>query len=469
MPDVVEQLDLIVIGAGPGGYVAAIRAAQLGFKVAVVEKEKTLGGTCLNVGCIPSKAMLESSHHYHSAKEEFSDHGVMIDKVKLDLAKMLKRKEKVVESITGGVDFLFKKNKVTWLKGVGSFADKNTINVTDSDGNTKQYVAKRILIATGSRPIELPFARFDHKFIVDSTDCLSFSKVPEKLIVIGGGVIGLELGSVWSRLGSEVTVVEALDYLLGSTDKGVAQEMNKILKKQGIKFHLGTKLSKVTVIKNKIELVCEQKDKELKLEADKVLVAIGRRPLTAGLSLANIGVETDPRGFIKIDSNYKTNIDGVYAIGDVVPGPMLAHKAEEEGIAVVEHMAGEKSHVNYEAIPGIVYTWPEVATLGLSEEDCKEKSIPYKLGKFFFKANGRAKAMGQTDGFVKVLAHKDTDRLLGFHIVGANASEMIAEAVMAMEYKASAEDIARSVHAHPTLAECMKEAALAALGRVIHS
>ena len=469
MNSVSDSYDVIVIGAGPGGYVCAIRAAQLGFKTACVESSATLGGTCLNVGCIPSKALLESSHHYHKASHEFSEHGIKIDRLSVDIPQMLKRKDAVVSSITDGVAGLFKKNKVSWLKGHGSIAGPGLVNVKASDGSSQNYAGKHVVIATGSIPIQIPPAKFDHKYIVDSTDALAFEQVPKELIVVGGGVIGLELGSVWLRLGAKVTVIEAQNKILGATDVGVSREMLKILKKQGMDIQLGTMLESSEVVDGKVKMRCKQKDQTVEFVGDKALIAVGRRPLTDQIGLEKVGISADSRGFIEVDKHYKTSVDGFYAIGDTIHGPMLAHKAEEEGIALAEMLAGKAGHVNYEAIASVVYTWPELASVGLTEEECKEQKIPYKSGKFYFKANGRAKAMNETQGFVKCLAHKESDRLLGVHIVGPTASELVAEAALAFEYGASAEDIARSVHAHPTLAEAMKEAALDVDKRAIHS
>jgi dihydrolipoamide dehydrogenase len=468
---ITDKFDVIVIGGGPGGYVCAIRAAQLGFKTACVEMQKTLGGTCLNIGCIPSKALLESSHHFEQAHKEFADHGIELDQIKLNLTKMLARKDSVVKGITGGVEFLFKKNKITWLKGFGSVESANTIAVSDASKSKKEYFeAKHIVLASGSVPIELPFAPFDHKFIVDSTDALNFEKVPEHLIVVGGGVIGLELGSVWRRLGAKVTVIEALDKILGNTDAEVSTTMLKIMNKQGIEFHLKTFLKKAEVKGNKVIVRCSKNEgEELSFEGDKVLIAVGRKPFNKDMGLDKLGIQMQKNGTVVVDKHFCTNVPSIYAIGDLITGPMLAHKAEEEGMALAEMLAHKAGHVNYDAIPGVVYTWPEIATVGLSEEMCKEQNIPYRKGSFNFKANGRAKAMGHTEGFVKILAHAQTDKLLGAHIIGPMASEIIAEIVIAIEYGASAEDIARSVHAHPTLCEVIKEAALDVDKRAIHA
>lgn len=469
MGELANQFDIIVIGAGPGGYVGAVRAAQLGFKTACVEMRDTLGGTCLNVGCIPSKALLESSHHFHQVNHSMDEHGINVGHVSLDLAKMIKRKDEVVTSITGGVDYLFKKNKITWLKGFGSVQSPNTVSVKNKEGDVTTYQAKYIIVATGSVPIQIPPVPFDHSYIVDSTDALNFKEIPKKLLVVGGGVIGLELGSVWQRLGAHVEIIEAQDKILGGTDVGVSKDMLKLLKKQGMTFHLKTMLEKAEIKDNQVILHCRQGDKIVEFEADKVLVAVGRRPLTENLGLKEVGVTLDERGFVSVDHNYQTNVKGVYAIGDAIPGPMLAHKAEEEGIAVVEKIAGQAGHVNYGAVANVVYTWPEIASVGWTEEECKNQGLSYNTGKFYFKANGRAKAMSSTDGYVKIIADKKTDKVLGVHIIGPMASEMISEAAIAYEYGASSEDIARSVHAHPTLAEVMKEAALDVDKRAIHS
>lgn len=463
-----ESFDVIVIGAGPGGYVCAIRAAQLGLKTACVEAADTLGGTCLNVGCIPSKALLESSHMYHVATHELSVHGIQAQGVTFDVKKMVARKATVVEGITKGVEFLFKKNKVTWLKGRGVLKSPTQVDVV-KNGEAIGYSAKHIVIATGSAPIEIQSARFDHHATIDSTDALALDSVPKHLVVIGGGVIGLELGSVWLRLGAKVTVIEAADKILGLTDGGVTAEMHKILKKQGMEIHLSTTLKSADVGVNGVSVTCKKGEENLTLSCDKLLVSVGRRPYTDGLGLESIGLERDSRGRIPVDAHYRSKFPSLYAIGDVIAGPMLAHKAEEEGIAVAEIIAGKSGHVNYEAIPSIVYTWPEIATVGKSEEELTREGVSFKKAQFPFRANGRAKAMGQVDGFVKILADSRTDRLLGVHIIGPNASELIAEVAIAFEYKASAEDLARSVHAHPTLAEAIKEAALGIDGRMIHS
>ena len=461
-----ENFDLIVIGAGPGGYVCAIRAAQLGFKTACVEARDALGGTCLNVGCIPSKALLESTHHYLQVQKEFAEHGILVEKIALDLKKMQSRKTGVVQSITNGVDFLFKKNKITWLHGWGTIEKPNTVSVKSKEGTAK-YTAKHIVIASGSEPIELPFAKFDHKFIVDSTDALTFEQVPEHLIIIGAGVIGLELGSVWSRLGAKVTFIEALKNVLGNNDLETSTALMRILQKQGMNFHLDSMLESVEVKGNRVFARC--KGKSDVFEGDKILVAIGRRPAVSRMGLDELGVKKEKNGTIMVNERFESSVKSIYAIGDSIKGPMLAHKAEEEGIALAELLAGKAGHVNYESVPNIVYTWPEVASVGISEEEAKKQGLKYKTGKFQFRANGRAKAMGNLDGFVKILADAHTDRLLGVHILGPMASELISEIAVAFEYGASAEDLARSVHAHPTLAEAVKEAALDVSKQAIHA
>jgi len=460
-----EAFDVIVIGAGPGGYVCAIRAAQLGLKVACVEKRETLGGTCLNVGCIPSKALLQSSEHYEEAQHKLAAHGVTVGSVKLDLARMLARKGEVVGANVKGVEFLFRKNKVTWLKGEGSITAPGTVSVAGKD-----YTAKHIVIASGSESIPLPGVEVDEKQIVTSTGGLELTSVPKHLVVIGGGYIGLELGSVWRRLGAEVTVVEFLDRLVPSMDLEVGKAFERILAKQGIKTKLKTKVMGATKSKKGVVLKLEPAagGAAEELTADVVLVAIGRRPYVAGLGLDKAGVALDERGRIKVDGHYATNVPGLYAIGDVITGPMLAHKAEEEGVALAEMLAGQKPHVNYGAIPGVVYTWPEVASVGETEDQLKARGVAYKVGKFPFTANGRARAMGDMDGFVKILADKATDKVLGAHIIGPDAGTLIAEMALAMEFGASAEDVARTCHAHPSLNEAVKEAALAVDGRALH-
>jgi dihydrolipoamide dehydrogenase len=461
-----ESYDLIVIGAGPGGYVAAIRAAQLGLKTACVEKRGSLGGTCLNVGCIPSKALLESSHLYAEAGNDFAKHGIKIAKVELDLKAMMARKNKVVEQLTGGIEFLFKKNKVEYVKGTAAITGPGEVTV---DGKTK-LATKRILIATGSDVMPLPGVEIDEKRIVSSTGALELGAVPKSMVVVGGGYIGLEMGSVWARLGAKVTVVEFLDRITPGMDGETAKMLQRVLSRQGLDFKLGSKVTGAKTNKSSVSLTVEPaKGGEAEtLKADIVLVAIGRRPYTEGLGLEALGVNKDNRGFIQVDKDFQTNVEGIFAIGDAIPGPMLAHKAEEEGIAAVEIMAGQHGHVNYETVPGVVYTWPEVATVGKTEEELKEAGVEYKVGKFPFTANSRAKANDDADGFVKILADAKTDWVLGAHIIGPDAGTLIHEAVMAMEFGGAAEDIARAFHAHPTLNEAVKEAALAVDGRPIH-
>jgi dihydrolipoamide dehydrogenase len=465
------SFDLIVIGAGPGGYVCAIRAAQLGLSVACVEKRETLGGTCLNVGCIPSKAMLQASERYEEAAHGgLAGFGVKVDKASLDLDAFMAHKDAVVASNVGGVEYLFKKNKITWLKGAGALTDKTTVAVTDADGKTQSYQAKSIVIATGSGSTPLPGVEVDEKQIVTSTGALSLPKVPKSMVVIGGGYIGLEMGSVWARLGAKVTVVEFLDRILPAMDGEVSKQMQRVLKKQGLEFKLKTKVTGAEKQKSGVKLTLEPAaggDAET-IKADVVLVAIGRYPYTEGLGLEAAGVELDERKRIRTDDHWRTNVEGIYAIGDVIAGPMLAHKAEEEGVAVAEILAGQAGHVTYDAIPGVVYTFPEIAQVGRTEEQLKEDGVAYKVGKFPFSANGRARAMNATDGFVKVLADKETDRILGVHILGADAGHLIAECAVAVEFGASAEDLARTSHAHPTLSEAVKEAALAVDGRPLH-
>lgn len=457
-----EQFDVVVVGSGPAGYVCAIRAAQLGMKVAIVEKHSALGGTCLNVGCIPSKAMLESSHRYHMVSHELGGHGIEVGAVKLDLAKMIGRKEAVVKQLTGGIGLLMKKNKVIVKTGWGVVKGAGVVEVEGEVLNTKN-----IIVAAGSVPVELPFAKFDHKVVVDSTDALAFDRVPEHLVVIGAGVIGLEMGSVWQRLGAKVTVVDVAARPVAVMDEDLGNEALKVFEKQGLEFLLNAKVKEITTAgKVSIELA-DGTVKELK--GDKVLVAVGRKAATAGMGLAEAGVKMTERGVIEVDGHYQTNIPGIFAIGDCIPGPMLAHKGEEEGVAVAEHLAGQKGHVNYGVIPGVVYTHPEMASTGLTEAEARAKFGDVKVGKFKFIANGRALAVDDAGGFVKVIAHKDTDELLGVHMIGHNVSELIAEAVVLLEFRASAEDLARCVHAHPTMSEAFKEAGLASQGRAIHS
>ena len=465
-----ETYDLLVIGAGPGGYVAAIRAAQLGMKVACVEKRDAMGGTCLNVGCIPSKALLESSEHFHMAREGLGVHGVKVSGVKLDLKAMLSRKDQVVGELTRGVGGLLKKNKVDVFEGAAKLASPTSVTVTPArKGGKKQTLdAKQILIASGSEAMELPFAKFDEKQIVSSTGALELKKVPRHLIVIGAGVIGLELGSVWRRLGAEVTVVEMLPKLLGPLDRQITNMAQRVFTKQGFTFHLNTRVTGVEKKGGQVVVTAQKDGEAFKLKGDVLLVAIGRRPYADGLGLGEAGVDLDPQGRILVNQDFRTSVPSVYAIGDVIAGPMLAHKASEEGIAVAEKLAGRVSHITYEAIPWIVYTWPEIAWVGHGEEELKEQGRKYRVGSYPFMANPRAKTMGETDGMVKILADAGTDRLLGVLVIGPRASDIIAEAALAMEFGASAEDLARSVHAHPTLSEAIKEAALGVDKRAIH-
>ena len=465
-----SQFDITIIGSGPGGYVAAIRAAQLGFKTAIIEKYPTLGGTCLNVGCIPSKALLDSSEHFEKAKHEFADYGILINEPKVDLPKMIARKNAVVEQTTKGINYLMDKNKVTVFEGVGSFESATKIKITKNDGSTESIESKYTIIATGSKPSTLPFITIDKERIITSTEALGLQEVPKKLLVIGGGVIGLELGSVYMRLGAEVTVIEYLDKIIPGMDGALSKELQKVLKKQGMKFSLSTAVSGVERIGDSVRVTAtDKKGEEVIFEGDYCLVSVGRRPYTDGLSLENAGVELDERGRVKVNDHLQTNIPNIYAIGDVVKGVMLAHKAEEEGEFVVESLAGQKPHINYNLIPGVVYTWPEVAGVGKTEEQLKAEGIDYKVGNFPMRALGRSRASGDTDGFVKILADAKTDEILGFHIIGARAADLIAEGVTAMEFRASAEDLTRMSHAHPTYAEAIKEAALDATAkRPIH-
>jgi len=465
-----SSFDLVVIGGGPGGYVAAIRAAQLGLSVAIVEKRPTLGGTCLNVGCIPSKALLTASHHYHTAAHGLGAFGVKVAGVELDLPAMMAHKDKVVADNTKGIDFLLKKNKITRILGAGALAGNGQVTVTASDGAVSTVAARSIVLATGSEVTPLPGLAIDEEVFVSSTGALALPKVPKRLVVIGGGVIGLELGTVWGRLGAEVVVVEYLDRILPFHDLEVSKTMTRLLGQQGMSFKLATKVVAGERKGDGAVLTLEPAagGAAETLEADVVLVAIGRRPHVEGLGLEAAGIELTKRGFIKIDGGFRTSVPGIYAIGDVVGGAMLAHKAEEEGVALAEILAGQHGHVNYEAIPSVVYTWPEVGSVGRTEEQLKDAGIAYTVGKFPFLANGRARSMNDTDGFVKILADAATDQVLGAHIIGPNAGDLIAEIVLAIEFGAAAEDIARTCHAHPTLSETVKEAALAANGRAIH-
>jgi dihydrolipoamide dehydrogenase len=464
------QYNVTVIGSGPGGYVAAIRCAQLGFKTALIEKYDTLGGTCLNVGCIPSKALLDSSEHFHNAAHTFKEHGIDISEPKANIAQMIKRKAGVVKSNVDGIAYLMKKNKIEVLTGVGSFVDKNTIKITSKDGKESQITTEKVIIATGSKPTTLPFAPFDKKRIISSTEALELKEIPKHLIVIGGGVIGMELGSVYARIGSKVTVVEFLDNLIPTMDGTMGKELTKVAKKLGMELYLGHKVTSVEAKGKEVLVKAESKNggNAVDLKGDYCLVSIGRKPYTDGLGLEKIGIELD-KGKIPVDDHLKTKVDNIYAIGDVVRGAMLAHKAEEEGVLVAEQLAGQKPHINYLLIPGVVYTWPEVASVGYTEEQLKEQGRAYKTGSFPYKALGRARASMDLDGLVKVLADKTTDEILGIHIIGARAADMIAAGVTAMEFRASAEDIARTSHAHPTYMEAVKEACLAATAnRSIH-
>lgn len=473
------QFDLVVIGGGPAGYVAAIRGAQLGFKTACIEMRKTLGGTCLNVGCIPSKALLSSSEHFHQAKHKFQKHGIIVGEVKLDLEQMMKRKEAVVRQLTNGIAGLFKKNGVTSINGKGKLVSNSggvkTISVSGGDAGDQTVTSKYVVLATGSEPASLPFLPFDGKTVISSTEALELSEVPEHLVVIGGGVIGLEMGSVWARLGAKVTVVEFNDWIAGASDRQASAELQKALSKQGLEFKLTHKC--LGAKKSGSGMLVEAEDlktgAKITLECDKILVSTGRKPYSDGLGLESLGIERDKLGRVPVSDHYETASEGVYAVGDLIVGAMLAHKAEEEGVAAVETIAAlsgkcAAGHVNYEAIPNVIYTWPELASVGASEEEVKERGIPYKVGTFPFMANGRAKSMEESEGLVKIIAHGTTDRLLGMHIVGPNAGDLIAEGVAMMEFGATSDDIGRTSHAHPTLAEVIKEAALAVSKRQIH-
>ncbi|WP_053406316.1 dihydrolipoyl dehydrogenase [Persicobacter sp. CCB-QB2] len=455
--------DITIIGSGPGGYVAAIRCAQLGMKTALVEKYPTLGGTCLNVGCIPSKALLDSSEHYHNAHKTFEEHGIQLKDLGVDMPQMIKRKDAVVSQTTAGVEFLMKKNKIDVHYGTGSFVDDHTVKVTDKDGKENTFSTKKAIIATGSKPANLPFISLDKERVFTSTEALNLQEVPKHIIIIGGGVIGLELGSVYARLGAKVSVVEFLDSIIPTMDRTMGKELQRSMKKLGVKFYLSHKVTGVERKGEEVTVTAEdKKEQTVEFKGDYCMVAIGRQAYTEGLGLENIGIKTDDRGRIEVNDHLQTSKSHIFAIGDVIKGAMLAHKAEEEGVYVAEYVAGQKPHINYNLIPGVVYTWPEVAAVGQSEEQLKEAGIPYKSGAFPFRALGRARASMDIDGQVKVLAHKETDEILGVHIVGPRAADMIAEAVVAMEYRASAEDISRMSHAHPTFTEAMKEACLAA-------
>jgi len=465
------QYDVVVIGSGPGGYVAAIRCAQLGLKTAIIEKYDSLGGTCLNVGCIPSKALLDSSEHYHNAAHAFAAHGIKVDNLAVDIDQMMKRKVEVVNANTSGIAFLMKKNKIDVYHGLGSFKDKNTISIKKADNIEQEITSKNVIIATGSKPSTLPFIKTDKRRIITSTEALALTEIPKHLVLIGGGVIGLELGSVYARLGSKVSVIEFMDSIIPTMDRGLGRELLKVLKKLGMEFYLGHKVTGATAKGNEVTVSFDDpKGEKKELKGDYCLVAVGRVAYTDGLGLDKIGLTVEDRGRkITVDDHLETSVKGVFAIGDVIKGAMLAHKAEDEGTLVAEIIAGQKPHLNYNLIPGVVYTWPEVAAVGQTEEQLKEQGIQYKTGSFPFKASGRARASGDLDGFVKVLADSKTDEILGVHMIGPRAADMIAEAVAAMEYRASAEDVSRMSHAHPTYTEAMREACLAATeNRPIH-
>ena len=465
-----ERYDIIIVGAGPAGYVAAIRAAQLGMKVACIEKEQRLGGVCLNVGCIPSKALLDSSEYYHLAREHFAEHGIKTGKLKLDLAAMMARKEQVVHELTENVRKLLDGNRVAVIGGVARLAGPDRVEVKDGSGGGQFIEGKAILLATGSEPVALPGLAFDGERIVSSTEALSFREVPQHLGIVGGGYIGLEVGSVWLRLGAQVTVVEMLPQIAPLLDGQVARGLERILTRQGLTFRLRTKVQGAEVSGNGVHVSLESEGRQEALECDRLLVAVGRRPLTRGLGLEELGVKTDARtGQILVDDQYRTSVPTIYAVGDLIPGPMLAHKASAEGMAAVECVAGLPGEVNYDAIPAVIYTWPEVASVGLTEEQVKERGIPYCVGTYPFSGAGRARCMGEQDGFVKVIVQSKTDRLLGVHILGPRASDMIAECVLALEFGASSEDLARTVHGHPTFAEALQEAAMAARKCSIYS
>lgn len=465
------QYDVIVIGSGPGGYVAAIRCAQLGLKTACIEKYSTYGGTCLNVGCIPSKALLDSSEHYHNAAHVFKTHGINLDNLSVDLKQMMLRKDDVVKKNTTGISFLFKKNKIDGIQGVGSFVDKNTIKIVKPDGSEQTITGKNIIIATGSKPSSLPFIKLDKKRIITSTEALKLPEIPKHLVLIGGGVIGLELGSVYARLGSKVSVIEFMDSIIPTMDRGLGKELKKVLEKLGMEFYLGHKVTGATATDSEVTVTFDDpKGEKKELKGDYCLVAVGRVAYTDNLGLENIGLTVEERGRkITVDEHMETSVKGVYAIGDVIRGTMLAHKAEDEGTFVAESIVGQKPHINYNLIPGVVYTWPEVAAVGYTEEQLKAAGTKYKTGSFPFRASGRAVASGDMDGFIKVLADQETDEILGVHMIGPRAADMIAEAVIAMEFRASAEDVTRASHAHPTYTEAFREACLAATdNRPIH-
>ncbi|MBL8959828.1 MAG: dihydrolipoyl dehydrogenase [Gemmatimonadetes bacterium] len=460
--------DVVILGGGPGGYVAAIRAAQLGLSTVCVESDATLGGTCVNVGCIPSKALLQSSEHYEHARLHGHEHGLAFDGLRFDLAQMMRRKDEVVTSNTRGVEFLFKKNKVTWAKGHGTLRPGNMVEVRGHDGTTTVYQARHVILATGSVPIELPVLRFDERRVLSNVGALTIPEVPRHLVVIGGGVIGLELGSVWRRLGAKVTVVELMPTILPGNDDDITKEADRIFRKQGLELRTGTRVTGADVAADRVRIHVEKDGVAETLDADYVLVSVGRRPALRGIDAAALGLALGKRGEILVDDQMRTNLPGVFAIGDVVGGKLLAHKAEEEGVIAAEVIAGKPVHMHYRSMPAVVYTWPEVATVGLTESEVKATGRAYKSGKFPFSANGRARTMGETNGFVKFIADAQTDELLGCHMIGPNVSDLLAEVVLAFEYKGSSEDIAITVHSHPTLSETTKEAALAVLGRALH-
>jgi len=464
MPD----CDVAIIGGGPGGYVAAIRAAQLGFNTVCIEYDKTLGGTCVNVGCIPSKALLSSSEHFEFARLHAAEHGIQLSDVKLDLPTMMKRKDAVVGQNTKGIEYLFKKNKITWARGRGTLKRGNVVDVALNDGKTESYKAKNVIIATGSVPIELPFLKVDEKHVLSNIGALTIPEVPKHLVVIGGGVIGLELGSVWRRLGAKVTVVELMPTILPGNDEDIIKEADKTFRKQGLDLRVGTKVTNAKIEAKRILVEVEKDGKKENLDADYVLVSIGRKPVLTGIDAQALGLKLGKRGEVQVDAQMRTNLPNVYAIGDVVGGKLLAHKAEEEGVIATEVMAGHKVHMDYKSMPSVVYTWPEIATVGLAQHEVEASGRKYKVGRFPFSANGRARTAGDTTGFVKFIADAETDELLGAHMIGPNVSELIQEAVLAFEYRGSSEDIGITVHSHPTLSEAVKEAALGVLGRSIH-
>ncbi len=468
MSSTTQSVDVLILGGGPGGYVAAIRAAQLGFSVTCVEADRTLGGTCVNVGCIPSKALLQSSEHFEWSRLHAAEHGVILENPRFDLATMMNRKTNVVAQNTKGVEFLFRKNKITWAKGFGTLKSGNIIEVRSDDGTVTEWHGKSVIIATGSVPVQLPFLPFDEKVVLSNVGALSLNAVPKRMIVVGGGVIGLELGSVWRRLGTEVTVVEYAPTILPGNDNDIIREADKILRKQGLDIHVGTKVTGADIRPDGVTIHVEKDGNASTFDADCVLVCVGRRPSLSGVDTEALGIKLGTRGEIAVDSQQRTNLPGIYAIGDATGGKLLAHKAEEEGVVAAEVIAGMNVHIHHHNIPAVVYTWPEIASTGSTEQEVKNSGRAYKIGKFPFSANGRARTMGETDGFVKFVVDKDTDEILGAHMIGPNVSDLMAEVVLAMEYRASADDIGITVHSHPTLNEVTKEAALAALGRAIH-